>query len=50
MTARTRQEVETRYRTLRRQQRGSTLRLVVLVVGITAASIWWLWMNLGTGN
>jgi hypothetical protein len=49
MTARHRHEAETHYRTLRRRQRASTLRLVVLVVGITAASIWWLWMNVGTG-
>jgi hypothetical protein len=50
MNARPRQDGETRYRTLRRQQRASTLRLVLIVVGITAASIWWLWMNLGTGS
>jgi hypothetical protein len=50
MDARNRPDGETRYRTLRRQQRTSTLRLVVLVVGITAASIWWLWMNVGTGS
>jgi len=46
MTKRHQGDVETRYRTLRRQQRASTIRLVLLVVGITAAAIWWMAENL----
>jgi hypothetical protein len=35
-----------RYRTIRREQRASTVRLVLIVMGILAASVWWLATNL----
>lgn len=40
-----RRDVETRYRVLRRQQRRSTVRLIVLVTAIAAVAIWWLVRN-----
>jgi hypothetical protein len=46
MDAAHRKQVETRYRTFRREQRTSTVRLMVMVVGILAVSIWWLATNL----
>jgi hypothetical protein len=41
-----RTDVETRYRTFRREQRASTMRLVLIVMGILAASVWWMAENL----
>lgn len=46
MDAAHRKDVETRARKFLREQRASTVRLVVIVTGILAAAIWWLATNL----
>jgi hypothetical protein len=46
MDAARKKDVEARYRTFRREQQASTVRLVVIVMGVLAAAVWWMAENL----